>query len=161
MTLARSFSLNLLSKSPCCSTVIVKFEYCNLQHCKKKCCKLVFRVFTEQLTIPNNFGRLHCYGVTLVNKFNKLLLQTNETKIFGQKRFIKDLFKVNEKNNSGVWAFQIMSKFLTLSKHFQLNCYSCLHCYLIFWTCRAFSHFTFYISLEVLYYNWSCFNELY
>ena len=27
---------------------------------------------------------------------------------------------------------------------------SCLHCYIIFWTCRAFSHFTFYISLEVL-----------
>ena len=26
---------------------------------------------------------------------------------------------------------------------------SCFHCYIIFWTCR-----TFYISLEVFYYNW-------
>ena len=29
------------------------------------------------------------------------------------------------------------------------------HCYIIFWTCRSFSHFTFYIPLEVLYYEWS------
>ena len=26
---------------------------------------------------------------------------------------------------------------------------SCFHCYILFWTCR-----TFYISLEVFYYNW-------
>ena len=40
----------------------------------------------------------------------------------------------------------------TLLVKFLANYISCLHCYIIFWTCRAFSHFTFYISLEVLYY---------
>ena len=39
-----------------------------------------------------------------------------------------------------------MSKLLTLSKHWIASkLSSCLHCYIIFWTCRAFSHFTFYV----------------
>ena len=47
-----------------------------------------------------------------------------QTKIFNQKRFIKDLLKVNEKNNSGVLGKnQIMPKLLTLTKRFYLNCY--------------------------------------
>ena len=72
--------------------------------------------------LPNNFWYLHCYGVTLVKKCNKPLLQIRETKIFDQKRFIKDLFKVNEKDNSGVLGInQTMSNLLTLSKRFQLN----------------------------------------
>ena len=32
---------------------------------------------------------------------------------------------------------------------------SCLHCYIMFWTCPAFSLFAFHIPLEVLYDNWS------
>ena len=48
-TFARLFSINFLSKSLWCSTVLLKFESYYLQHCKKNCCKLVFWVFTEQL----------------------------------------------------------------------------------------------------------------
>ena len=48
------------------------------------------------------FGRLYCYEVIFVKKCNKLLLQKSGAKIFDQKRFMKNLFKVNEKNNSGV-----------------------------------------------------------
>ena len=74
--------------------------------------------------VPNNFWRLHCYGVTLVKKCNKQQLQISETNNFDQTRYIKDLFKVNEKNNSGVLGInQIMSTLLTLIKRFQLNCY--------------------------------------
>ena len=41
----------------------------------------------------------------------------SETKIFDQKRFIKDLFKANEENNSGILGInQIMFKLLALSK---------------------------------------------
>ena len=31
------------------------------------------------------------------------------------------------------------------------------NCYVMFWACQTlhFSHFTFHITLEVLYYNWS------
>ena len=73
--------------------------------------------------LPNNFWRLHCYGVTPVKKCNKPLLQKREAKIFEQKRFIKDFFKVNEQNNSNVLGInQIMSKLLTLSKRLRLNC---------------------------------------
>ena len=47
------------------------------------------------------------------------------------------------RNNSDVSRInQIMSKLLILSKRLQ------------FWTCRAFSHFTFHKPLEVFYYNW-------
>ena len=42
--------------------------------------------------LPNNFWRLHCYGVTILKRCNKPLLQISKTKIFDQKRFIKDSF---------------------------------------------------------------------
>ena len=127
-------SLYFSSKSPCCSSVPLKFESCNLHHCKKNCQKLVFLVFTKQLLYQIIFGRLHCYQVTLVKKCNKPLLQKSETKVFNQKRFIKNLLKVSEKNNSGVSIInQIMSKLLTLTKRLQ------------FWTGRVFWHFTFHI----------------
>ena len=85
---------------------------------KKNCRKLVFWVFTEQLLYHIIFGRLHGYEVALVKECNKpLLLQESEAKIFDQKRFIKNLFEVNEKNNSGVLRInQIMSEMLTLCK---------------------------------------------
>ena len=71
-------------------------------------------------------GRLDCYEVTLVKKCNRPLLQKSEAKIFDRKRFIKNLFKGNEKTNSSVLRLnQIiskLSKFLTLSKRSQLNC---------------------------------------
>ena len=92
--------------SPMGSRVSLKLESYSIQHYKKNCRKLVF---AEQL--------LHCYEVTLVKKCNKPLLQKSETKIFDQKRFMKNLFKVNEKNKSGVLRInQIMSKLLPLSK---------------------------------------------
>ena len=43
---------------------------------------------------------------------------------FDENRFIKNLFKVNEKNNSGVLRInQIIYELITLSKGLQLNCY--------------------------------------
>ena len=57
------------------------------------------------------------------HRSKKPLQKKTETNIFDQKRFIKNLFKANEKNNSGVLRLiQIMCKLLTLSKHFQFNC---------------------------------------
>ena len=134
MTFARLFSLNFSSKSPWCSPVPLKFESYNLHHCKNNCRKLVFLVFTEQLLCQIIFRRLHSYEVTLVKKCNKSLLRKSETKVFDQTRFIKNLLKVSEKENSGVSRInQIMHKLLILSKRLQ------------FWTCWAFSHFTFHI----------------
>ena len=134
MTFARLLSLNFSSKSPWCSPVPLKFESYNLHHCKKNCCKLVFLVFTEQLLYQIIFGQLHCYEVTLVKTCNNPLLQKSETKVFDQKRFIKDLLKVSEKSYSGISRInQIMSKLPILSKRLQ------------FWTCGAFLHFTFHI----------------
>ena len=76
------------------------------------------------------FGWLHCYDVTLVKKCNKPLLQKSETKVITY----KNLLKVSKKNNSGVSRInQIISKLLVLSKPLQ------------FWTCGAFSRFTFHI----------------
>ena len=122
MTFARLFSLNFSSKSPWCSPVPLKFESYNLHHCKKNCRKLIFLVFTEQLLYQIIFGWLHCYEVAL------------RSKVFDQKRFIKNLLKVSEKNNSGVLRKnQITSKLLILSKRLQ------------FWTCPTFSRFTFHI----------------
>ena len=145
MTFARLLFLNFSNKSPWCSPVSLKFESYNLHYCKKKnFCKLVFLVFTEQLLYQIIFGRLHCYEVTLVKKCNKPLLQKSEKKVFDQKRFIRNLPKVSVKNNSGVSRInQIMSESLISSKRLQ------------FWTCRAFSHFTFHKPLEAFYYNWS------
>ena len=132
MTFARLFSLNFSSKCPWCSPVPLKFESYNLHHCKKNCRKLIFLVFTEQLLYQIIFGWLHCYEVAL------------RSKVFDQKRFIKNLLKVSEKNNSVISRInQIISKLLISSKRLQ------------FWTCRAFSHFTFHKPLEAFYYNWS------
>ena len=92
-------------------------------HCKKNCCKLVFWVFTEQLLYQIVFGWLPSCEVTLVKKRHKPILQKSETKVFDQKRFIQNLFKANEKNDSGVLRInQIISKSLTLSESLQLNC---------------------------------------
>ena len=44
----RTFSSTVVS-NVVSSTVLLKFESYNFQHCEKKCCKLVFWVFTEQL----------------------------------------------------------------------------------------------------------------
>ena len=61
--------------------------------------------------------------VNLLKKSNIPLLQKSETKIFDQETFIKNLFKVNERNNSGVLRInQILSKLLALSKRLQLIC---------------------------------------
>ena len=49
-----------------------------------------------------------------------------------------------------------MPKLLTLStRKTACKFSSCLHRYIIFWTCQSFLYFTFNISREVLYYNWS------
>ena len=82
---------------------------------------LVFLVFTEQLLYQIIFGMLNRYEVTLVKKCNKPLQQKSETKVFIQKRYIKNLLRVSKKNNLGVPRInQIMSKLLILSKSLQL-----------------------------------------
>ena len=87
---------------------------------QKKLLQLSFLGIYRAATLPNNLWQLHCYEVTLVKKCNKTLLQKSETKVFDQKRFIKNLLKVNEKNNSGISRInQIMSKLLILSKRLQ------------------------------------------
>ena len=115
---------DVLTKSPWCSPVPLKFESYDLHHWKNNCRKLVFLVFREQLLSHIIFGRLHYYEVTLVKKCNKTLLQESETKIFDQNIFVKTLLKASEKNNSDLSKInQIMSKLLTLSKR--------LHCSII------------------------------
>ena len=47
LTFARLLSLSFSSKSPWCSPVSLKFESCNLYHCKRNYHKLVFLVFTK------------------------------------------------------------------------------------------------------------------
>ena len=48
---------------------------------------------------------------------NKPLLQKSEARLFDKKRYIKNLFKVDEKNKSSVLRIlQIMPKFRTLGK---------------------------------------------
>ena len=134
LTFARLVLLNFSGKFPWCSSAPLKFESHNLQHCKKNCGKLFFWVFTEQLLFHIIFWKLHFYEVTLVKSSpillrsysskndNKPLLQISETNIFDHKRFIKILFKVNEKNNSGVMGInQIRSKLLTLKKRSQFS----------------------------------------
>ena len=116
LTIARCFSLKFSGKSPWFSLFRSKYESYNLQHYEKNCRELVFWEFT-QLLYCIIFGRLHCYEVTLVKMCNKPLLQKTETKIFDQKVFIKNLFKVNEKSKSAVLRInQVMSKLLTLIK---------------------------------------------
>ena len=110
----------------------------------------------RKTTLSNNFRCLHCYGVTLVKKCNKPLLQINETKILDQRRFIKDLFKVNEKNNLGVLGInQIMSKFLTLSKRFQLNCQQ--FAAVVYIVISYFEHAD-HSHISHFTYHWRCYN---
>ena len=90
---------------------------------QKELPQLSFLGIHRTATLPHNFWAYMCSKVTLVKKCNKPQLQKRETKIFDQKRVTKNLFKVNEKINSGVLRInQIMSKLLTLSKSSQLNC---------------------------------------
>ena len=129
LVFARLFSLNFLSRSPWCSTILLEFESYNLQHCKKNCCKLVFWVFTEQLNY-------------------QLLAHTLLTKIFDKKSFIKDLLKVNQKSNSGVLGInQIMSKLPTLRKRFQLTCQEIIAvvCIVTLYFKHAENSLTFYV----------------
>ena len=117
MTFARFFSLDFSSKSPWCRPFSIKMWDLQLPKLEKEPPQVSFLVFTEQLLYHIIFGQLHCNEVTPVKKCNKQVLQKTETKIFDQKRFIKNLFKVNDKNKSGVLRInQIMSKLLTLLK---------------------------------------------
>ena len=67
---------------------------------------LVFWVFPEQLLSHIMFERLHCYEVTLVNKYNKPLLQKSETRIFDQTRFHK---KLAPRQRKKLWRFEVKS----------------------------------------------------
>ena len=67
----------------------------------------IFRTTTLHII----FERLHYYEVTLVINYNKPLLPKSETKIFDQKKFHKNFFKVNEEKSSGVMRLnQIITK---------------------------------------------------
>ena len=82
---------------------------------------LVFLVFTEQLLYQIIFGMLNGYEEKKKKKCNKPLQQKSETKVFIQKRYIKNLLRESKKNNLGVPRInQIMSKLLILSKSLQL-----------------------------------------
>ena len=116
----RTFSMQFRwSKNPRCFHVLCLYP----PALQQELLQVSFLGIYRTTKVPNNFWRLHCYGVTLVKKCNKQQLQISETNNFDQTRYIKDLFKVNEKNNSGVLGInQIMSTLLTLIKRFQLNC---------------------------------------
>ena len=152
LTFGRLFSLNLSSKSPWQSPVKTKFESYNLHHCKRNCHKLVLWVFIEQLFSHIIFDWLHCSEVTLVKKY-KPSLQKKGTKIFDERRSTKKPVPSQREKNSGVLRLnQILSNLLTISKCLQLNFKKTQQLFAIvkcFWTCRAFSHFTFPIPLEV------------
>ena len=112
-----------LSKSPWCSPLPLKFESLKTPPLQKERPQVSFLCIYRTTAHPNNFRLVHCYEVTPVKKCNKPLLQKSEIKIFDQKRFIKNLFKVKEKNNSGVLKINhIMCKLLTLSTRLQFNC---------------------------------------
>ena len=63
---------------------------------QKELPQVSFLGISRTITLPHNFLQLSCYGVTLVKKHNKPLLQKSETMIFDQKRFIKNLIQLNE-----------------------------------------------------------------
>ena len=68
------------------------------------------------------FGLLYRYEVSLIKKYDKVLLQKSETNIFKQKRFHKKLVQnQREKKIERFELNQIISKLLTLSKCFQSN----------------------------------------
>ena len=58
---------------------------------QKKLSRVSFWVFPEQVVSYIIFEQLYCYEVTLVKKYNKSLLQENETQIFDEKNFHKKL----------------------------------------------------------------------
>ena len=57
--------------------------------------------------------------------------------------FVMNLFEVKRKKTRAFWEFNVCS---WITSEFSS--------YIMFWTCPAISHFTFHISLEVLYDNW-------
>ena len=121
-----------------------KFESYNLQHCKKNCHKLVFCVFPEQLLSFIFLGGYIALQKRFINHYYKRVKQRFSNK----KDFIKHLFKVNEKKNSGILRLnKIMSKLLTISKCLQLNCQYIQHllsnCYIVL---NMPSVFIFHIS---------------
>ena len=68
-------------------------------------------------TPPNNFLAATLLWSYSCKKCNKPLLQIGGTKILDEKRFIKNFFKVNKINNSGVVRiYQIMSKLQTINQ---------------------------------------------
>ena len=136
------FSLNFPITSPWCSPIILKFGSRNIQHWRKDCRKLAFWVYLEQLLSNIFFARLHCYKVTLEEKYNKPLLQNIETTIFDQKRCHKKLVQSQWEENSGVLRLnQVMCKLLILN---------CLHFKQLF--TYHLSYVTFHTLIEVLYY---------
>ena len=121
---------------------------------QKELPQVSFLVFTEQLLCYINFGRLHCYEVTLVKKYNKPLIQKSETKIFNRKRFIKNSFKVNEKSKSGVLRIIQMSNLLKL---IWLNCYQIQQLLaLLHYILNTSIIFTFHILLTILHSIYIC-----
>ena len=67
--------------------------------------------------------------------------------------FHNELVRSQENKSRAVWEFNVCSWIAS-------EISSCLHCYIIFWTCPAISHFTLHISLEVLYENWLLWKQL-
>ena len=61
--------------------------------------------------------------------------------------FVMNLFEVKRRKLGRFWEFNVCN---WIANEFN----SCLHCYIMFWTCPTISHFTFHISLEVLYDKW-------
>ena len=55
----------------------------------------------ETTKLSDNFWHLHCYGVTLVKKCNKPLLQISETKIFNQIKYKKRLAQIKQGKQFG------------------------------------------------------------
>ena len=99
---------------------------------------------------------------SIINHYYKKLKQ----RFSNRKDFIKNLFKVNQKKTLGVLKLnQVMPKLLAISKPLKLKCYQVqqlLAIVKLLWIClNRFSHSTFHISLEVLYYIWSLLLKLY
>ena len=115
------------------------------------CHKLVFCVFPEQL-LPFIFWGAILFLARQVHYYKV------KQRFPSQKDFIKRLFKgqrekTKKEANSGILKLnKIMSKLLTVSKCFQLSCYKIqqlLAIVTLFWTCRAFSHFTYHLRYYI------------
>ena len=101
---------------------------------QKELSQVSFLGIYRTTTLHIIFEQLHCYEITPLKKCNNPVLQKSETNIFEKKRYMKNLFKVNEKNKLCVLRRnQIMSKLLTLIKcKIATKLGSCLHCCTIF-----------------------------